>query len=118
MKSASHKHPPSVHQACIDACVACHLTCTETLVRHCVPHGGALVQPEHVRLMLDCAEICHTNASFLMRDSLLHHATCRACAEVCSACANSCRGLEDAKMQECAVTCAHCADACARMAEF
>src|SRR3546814_1491373 len=70
-------------QSCIELCQKCHDTCLETLVGHCLPMGGKHVEQAHVRLMLDCIDICRTSADFMRRSSPMHTLTCAACAEIC-----------------------------------
>jgi hypothetical protein len=99
-------------QACIDRCNECRAACLRT-VSECLGMGGAHAAPEHVRLLLDCADICATSAAFMLRGSDMHAVTCGACAEVCRRCESSCRGLG---MNDCAEACCKCAESCARMA--
>src|SRR3546814_9126834 len=87
-------------QSCIELCQKCHDTCLETLVGHCLPMGGKHVEQTHVRLMLDCIDICRTSADFMHRSSPMHTLTCAACAEICEACAKSCDAVGD--MDACA----------------
>jgi hypothetical protein len=101
---------------CIQECQSCHSICLET-VTHCLQQGGAHAEPEHIRLMLDCVEICQTSANFMLRGSDLHPLTCGTCAEVCERCAADCERLgEDELMRRCAEACRRCADSCRRMA--
>jgi hypothetical protein len=78
-------------------------------------HGGAA----HVRLLLDCAEICHTSADFMLRGSDLHPLTCGVCAQVCERCADECErlGATDPAMKRCAEACRRCAESCRDCAE-
>jgi hypothetical protein len=67
--------------------------------------------------MMDCADICHTSANFMIRGSDLHGHVCAACAEVCQRCADDCaRMADDLRMKACADTCRHCAESCRQMA--
>lgn len=100
---------------CIDACNACGDSCEQTLFRHCLEMGGEHVEPAHVRLMADCAEICRVAANFMLRGSDMHAEVCRACAEVCETCAGSCEDIGGAEMERCADICRECADACRDM---
>ena len=102
-------------QRCIEACSSCHDDCLEA-VPHCLSMGGAHAEPGHVRLLLDCAEICQTAASFMLRHSDLHERTCLVCADVCDACATACERFDDPRMKSCAASCRECADACRRTA--
>jgi hypothetical protein len=101
-------------QRCIEACVECHETCLQMAMNHCLEKGGKHVEPDHFRLMLNCAEICQTSANFMISNSRLHRRVCGVCAEVCDACAKSCEEVGD--MDECVQTCRRCADSCRRMA--
>jgi hypothetical protein len=102
-------------QHCIDICQECHNVCLET-VMHCLHMGGEHAEPNHIRLLLDCAEICQTSANFMLRGSDLHGLTCAACAEVCNRCAEDCERFDDAQMKRCAETCRRCAESCREMA--
>ncbi len=76
-------------QQCMEDCHQCHMTCLQMAATHCLELGGKHVEPHHMRLMLDCAEICR-------------------------ACAASCEEVGD--MQECVDACLRCAESCERMA--
>jgi hypothetical protein len=102
---------------CIEECTRCHAICLET-VGHCLELGGKHADPAHIRLLLDCAEICQTSADFMLRGSDLHQRTCAVCAEVCQACAEDCERLAggDKMMKDCAEQCRRCAESCESMA--
>jgi hypothetical protein len=101
---------------CIQDCQRCHNICLET-VRHCLKEGGEHAKPGHIRLLLDCAEICQTSANFMLRTSDMHILTCGVCAEVCERCAEDCaRFVDDIMMQGCAQACRKCAASCREMA--
>lgn len=102
-------------QQCIDECLNCHRICLET-VQHCLQQGGKHAAPEHIVLLLDCAEICQTSANFMLRGSTLHKRTCAVCAEVCSRCAESCDAIGGDQLEACAEACRSCAESCERMA--
>ena len=104
-------------QQCIQECLNCHSVCLET-VTYCLEQGGMQADARHIRLLLDCAQICQTSADFMLRGSDLHTQTCAACAEVCQRCAESCEQMgNDARMQACAETCRRCAESCQQMAQ-
>ncbi|MBD1922482.1 four-helix bundle copper-binding protein [Funiculus sociatus GB2-A5] len=104
-------------QQCIQNCQDCHSICLQTAVTYCLPTGGMHAEPDHIRLMLDCAEICQTSANFMLRGSDLHTRTCGICAEICQRCAENCdRMSDDAQMKECADMCRRCAESCRQMA--
>jgi len=101
---------------CIENCLRCHRTCLELAARHF--RGEATIEPAHLRLLLDCAEICETSASFMIRGSDLHGETCGACAAVCDRCADECdHHGDDPHMAACAEICRACAQSCREMAE-
>jgi hypothetical protein len=110
------QHTDAEMHACIQNCLDCHRICLETTT-HCLHKGGQHAEAAHIRLLLDCAEICQTSANFMIRNSPLHGFTCRACAEICERCAVDCeRFPDDTQMQECAQLCRRCAESCQRMA--
>lgn len=104
---------------CISDCLNCHSICVQT-VEHCLSMGGKHADPQHIKLLLDCAEICQTSANFMLRNSRYHPRTCGVCAEVCEACAQSCEQLDpnDQIMSACAQMCRQCAESCGRMAQM
>jgi hypothetical protein len=113
---AAKPHAAMDLEQCINNCLDCHETCRET-VTHCLTMGGRHAQPDHIWLMLNCAEMCLTSAHFMMSNSPLHSATCRACADVCIRCAEDCERFgDDREMQACAEACRQCAESCRRMA--
>jgi hypothetical protein len=111
-----NREPDERMLLCIQNCLDCHRACVQTLTS-CLQQGGEHAEADHVRLMLDCAQICQTAADFMLRGSALHAHACSACAEVCQACADDCgRMASDLRMKACADTCQHCADSCRDMA--
>jgi hypothetical protein len=80
--------------------------------------GGKHAEAAHIRLLLDCAEICATSANIMLRGSDLHGKTCGVCAEVCERCADDCARLADGDglMTRCADMCRRCAESCRTMA--
>lgn len=100
----------SAMRSCILSCQNCSTTCSSLLVDYCMKTGGRHAAPKHVRIMLDCAEVCTTISNFMARSSTFHSAMCRLCADVCDACARSCDGLDG--MAECIATCCACSKSC------
>ena len=116
MHGESHTSVSQEMRDCIQKCHSCHDVCLES-VTHCLEMGGEHARPEHIRLLLDCAEICQTSANFMLRVSDLHTRTCAVCAEVCERCAQDCeRFTDDRMMQQCAQICRSCAQSCREMA--
>lgn len=109
----THQAMDSAMRECIDTCQACHDTCLEMAMSHCLAIGGAHVEAEHMRLMMNCAEICQTAANFMLSQSPLHTAVCAVCAEVCNACAISCEKVGN--MDQCVEECRRCAQSCQEM---
>jgi hypothetical protein len=116
MATMTHTHSAQM-QECIDNCQRCHAICVETTT-HCLEKGGRHAEAGHIRLLLDCAQICATSADFMLRGSDLHARTCGVCAEVCARCAESCeRMADDEMMRRCAEECRRCAESCRKMAQ-
>ena len=101
---------------CIRRCSDCHRACAETLM-YCLQQGGRHAESNHIRLLMDCAQICQTSADFMLRGSDLHALTCSACAEICQRCFEDCaRMADDNRMAACAEECRRCAESCRQMA--
>jgi hypothetical protein len=83
-------------------CWECRTECHTALFNYCLEKGGRHAQVEHIKLMVDCIEICQTTADFITRDSELYSDICAACAEVCFVCAESCDSLSGEDMENCA----------------
>jgi len=109
-------HQNQQMRECIEACQSCHELCLE-MIAHCLALGGKHAAPEHIRTLVDCAQICETSADFMIRDSAFHPHTCRACAEVCERCAVSCDQVGGVEMKQCAEECRRCADECRAMSQ-
>ena len=110
-------HNSQMHE-CLVNCQECHSICTET-AQHCLHMGGKHAEGGHVRLLLDCAQICETSADFMLRGSSYHALTCGICADVCLACAENCERIagDDGMMKKCAEVCRRCAASCRQMAQ-
>ena len=116
MRGIKREHVSERLQECIDNCNNCHAACLET-VEYSLEKGGEHATEAHIRLLLDCAEICQTSANFMLRMSPLHAVICAACAEVCEQCARDCeRFPDDRQMAACARMCRKCAESCKEMA--
>lgn len=116
MIGGTHTQMSQRMMECINECTNCHNVCLMT-IQYCLQMGGRHANPDHIRLMMDCAQICQTSADFMLRRSDLHGLTCGACAEICERCAQDCeRFTDDQTMQKCAETCRRCAASCREMA--
>lgn len=94
----------------------CVRVCEETL-SYCLRQGGRHVEAEHLKLVIDCADICGPTAAFMQRGSRFMTEISRTCAEVCHACAVDCAQFEgDEQMMRCVEACRRCADSCTQMA--
>jgi hypothetical protein len=82
-------------------------------MNHCLEAGGEHVEPDHFRLMINCAEMCQTSANFMLSGSAFSSQVCEVCALICEACAQSCEQIEG--MEECARVCRECAGSCRQM---
>jgi hypothetical protein len=112
---AANPHQQHMRQ-CIQNCLECHSRCLETAM-HCQQMGGKHAEPAHVRLLLDCAEICQTSANFLLRSSSFHSRVCGVCADVCAQCARSCEQFpDDSQSKACAAAARRSAESCRMMA--
>jgi hypothetical protein len=109
-------HQPADLKHCIEMCHECHDICLQT-VQHCLEKGGRHAEAPHIRLLLDCIDICQTSEDFMLRGSDLHALTCGVCSEVCTRCAEECERMgDDPMMRKCAAACQRCAESCAEMA--
>ena len=118
MDGKTHSMVDERMRECIQECHECHDICLQT-VAHCLGMGGEHAAPDHIRLLLDCAEICQTSANFMSRMSDFHGQVCAVCAEVCERCAVDCERFgNDKMMQQCAEACRSCASSCREMASM
>ncbi|MHB0859393.1 MAG: four-helix bundle copper-binding protein [Anaerolineae bacterium] len=101
-------------EECIRNCTDCHSICLET-ISYCLQMSGEHAEPAHIRVLMDCAEICQTSANFMLRESTFHGLTCGVCAQVCEQCATSCARFDDAQLTACAEMCQRCAASCHTM---
>jgi hypothetical protein len=96
----------------VELLLECSATCTETMI-YCLQHGSRMTETDHIRLLADCAEICHTTGNILMRGGDYSTGVCAPCSEICDRCAVSCEQYShDDRMQQCAEICRSCADIC------
>ena len=110
-------HMSEEMKRCIQLCQDCHAVCVQT-IGHCLRMGGRHAAPEHIKLLMDCAQICTTTADYMARESSLHDRMCGLCSEICGLCADSCEhvGGDDHMVKQCAELCHRCAGSCERMA--
>ena len=101
-------------QTCIVDCLECYSLCKQEAMNHWLEADGRHIDPEHFRLMEDCAEICRTAAALMLGSSAFSAQLCALCADVCDACAESCEQVGG--LEVCARACRGCAQSCRRMA--
>lgn len=100
---------------CIRQCQLCDATCSE-MVTHSLRIGGRCAEAAHIRLLLDCAELCRLCAGFLLRGSELEARVCGLCADVCELCGINCERLgNDAGIKHCAQVCLRCSGQCRKI---
>ncbi len=110
-------HMSEEMRGCIQLCQECHALCIQ-MIGHCVGLGGRHAAPDHIRLLMDCAQICTTTADYMGRGSSFHDRTCGLCSEICRLCAKSCEQVagDNQLVKQCAELCRRCAGSCDRMA--
>ena len=97
---------------CIQDCLNSHAVCLDTAM--------SLLQKgtnyaDTVRILLDCSELCTTNAHFMMRNSPVYGSVCQTCAEVCTHCALVCDEIGE---NDCANACRASATSCEQIAKL
>jgi hypothetical protein len=103
-------------EECISNCLRCYQICAQTLAL-CLRAGGSHADETHIRLLIDCLEVCKLSADFMIRGSQLHAHSCAVCSVVCNRCAQDCENFEEEFMKECAQACRQCEESCKDMAE-
>ncbi len=102
---------------CIQNCWDCYRICSQ-LLSHCLEKGGKHADPQHIKLLGECAKICNLSADFMLHKSDYQAAICEVCAEICIACAESCEAIaDDEMMKKCVDACRKCASSCEQMAQ-
>ncbi len=97
-------------QDCINDCLNCHNVCTDRAMSTL-----AAGKPDHIKVLLDCAEICLASAHSMMRNSPLYGHFCNACQAICTHCADMCDSIGD---QGCANACRACATSCQQIVKM
>lgn len=99
-----HQHLSKEDHECLHHLEECHDACLHA-IHHCLEKGGKHASPDHIRVLQDCVQMCHTAGDFILRRSPLHPEVCEACAKVCDACAKSCEQLGDKELADHCVRC-------------
>lgn len=116
-QTSGHKMSDAM-QKCIDACTECEQSCLAA-VAHCLELGGKHAENSHIQLLLDCAEMCRTSISSMLRGSQHQPHVCGLCATICTSCAVDCeRFADDDMMRQCAEICRRCAESCQSMSKM
>lgn len=106
---------PEEVRRCIQDCLECANICEQTIA-FCLQQGGPHAEPDHIRLLRDCAEMCLMAASMMSRGSAFHRQHCALCADVCKACADSCARVgQEPQMKACTDACRKCEQSCRQM---
>lgn len=110
-------HTNEEMSTCIQLCRDCQALCTQTIA-HCLKLGGRHAAPDHIRLLVDCAQMCATSADYMLRESPFHGRMCRLCSDLCKLCAKDCEQMagDDQMLKQCVEMCRRCAESCERMA--
>lgn len=92
----------------------CAKVCNETLA-YCLEQGGDHVKAEHLKVMIDCVDVCTLAARLHERDSRLRVQAMEICASACKTCAETCEEFQDDEvMRLCAQACRECQQHCSR----
>ncbi|MCD0483717.1 four-helix bundle copper-binding protein [Streptacidiphilus sp. ASG 303] len=101
-------------QECVDACLACHSMCEETM-SYCLQQGGRM-DARIMRALMDCTDMTRMCADMMMRRSPLAAEVSAMCAKACEMCAEACRSVpDDQQLARCAEAAARCAEKCRAM---
>lgn len=101
----------AAHEGCARLCQDCSSLCTKTL-GYLQQKGGKYAESDRINTMKDCVKLCDTNADLKRRHSPNDAEVDKACAAVCSKCAEKCEQLNDPKLKDCIALCKKCASSC------
>lgn len=101
-------------QECIDHCTRCFQGCTEA-IPYSFKKGGNLAAGEHIKMLIETAEMCKMNASFMLMQSKHSKEHCHLCAKVCDSCAQACGSFDDQMMKQMSENLKKCAETCRNM---
>lgn len=109
-------HSKADMESCINLCHECHALCNQTIAQ-CLNLGGSHAAPDHIKLFIDCAQMCMVTADYLTRESVIHDRVCKVCADACRLCAESCEEVSGGNqlLNQCADLCRRCSESCASM---
>ncbi|MET7637815.1 four-helix bundle copper-binding protein [Streptomyces sp. NPDC005438] len=102
---------------CMEACMACHTMCEETMTYCLQMSGGGDQQMQVMRALMDCTGMTRMCADMMMRRSPMMTEMCAMCARACEMCAEACMAMpDDEQMRRCAEACRKAASMCRSMA--
>ena len=84
---------PQMREA-IEGTSRCYTVCTETL-NYSLNGGGYLADEQHLRALIDIAEVVQATQNALLRSSDLGVMLAAVCVEACEQVAASCRRIDD-----------------------
>jgi len=113
----SHVQISQEARDCIEATSATYTVSAETF-HYCLAGDEGLRDPRHLRLLIDCGEVCQTAQNSLLRGSELSVMLAAVCVEACESLAESCRALDgsDDQLTRCAEQCDEAANCCRKLA--
>src|SRR3954447_22792005 len=102
---------------CIKATSECYSVSAETF-RYCVEGEMDLRDPQLMRLLIDCCEVCQATQNSMLRGSDLSLMWAAVCVEACGELAAGGRDVDgsDEQLTHCAEACDETADCCRRLA--
>lgn len=89
------------YQSSFDKAMACMVEC-EHCAQACL---GISEMNDCVKKCLDCAEVCRTLATYMVRGSFFVAPLAEACIEICNSCAEECKSHDNSHCQKCAQAC-------------
>jgi hypothetical protein len=92
-------------------CMERHRLCLEA-VTHCLRQGGDYAEESHIKLLLNCSQICMTAADFMIRGCENLHELCEIAAFVCERTVVSCQRWADTDpvLKQCMEQCSRCGE--------
>lgn len=97
---------------CITSCEKCRAACIRAVTQS-LELGGEYARREHIRLLLDCAEICQVSVNFLLRGSPSAGYFCSIGGRLCDRYVRNYKGLGG--LDECVVACENAAVLCHKL---
>ena len=95
-----------------DIAMHCAVEC-----EHCAQASmGSQEMLKCARICLDCAEICRTSATYMIRGSYFISQLARTCADICDICALECSQHKVEHCQKCAKVCRQASEAYRKIA--